>query len=80
MVIEMLSRFFLWSFVSNICLLILYGVLILTLHDWVYRMHSKWFKIPIERFDAIHYCLLGGYKSAIVILNLVPWIALQIVK
>ncbi|HEX9880027.1 MAG TPA: hypothetical protein VGB25_07530, partial [Candidatus Binatia bacterium] len=23
-------------------------------HDWLYRYHGKWFKLSVERFNAIH--------------------------
>jgi len=48
-------------------------------HDWMYRMHSKWFNIPVEKFDAIHYSGMAIFKIAILVFNLVPYLALRIV-
>ncbi|PKN88301.1 MAG: hypothetical protein CVU51_04370 [Deltaproteobacteria bacterium HGW-Deltaproteobacteria-1] len=40
------------------------------------KLHSRWFKIPVETFDAIHYAGLAIYKIAVIMLNLVPLIAI----
>ena len=48
-------------------------------HDWLYRVHSRWFGIPVERFDAIHYAAMAGFKLGIILFNLVPYFALRIV-
>ena len=32
-----------------------------------------------EHFDAIHYAGMAFYKLAVIVFNLVPWIALQLV-
>ena len=69
----------LWCFVINMGLL-LWWVLLLTLaHDWVYRMHSKWFNVSVEKFDAIHYAGTSFFKIIIFAFNLVPYLALLIV-
>jgi len=48
-------------------------------HDWMYRFHSKWFKISVEKFDAIHYGGMALFKTAVLLFNLVPYLALRIV-
>ena len=45
-------------------------------HDWLYRLHGRWFKLSVETFDAIHYAGLTVYKIGIFVLNLVPLVAL----
>ncbi len=47
--------------------------------DYIYRFHTRWFKIPPAEFDAIHYKAMAFYKMAIFLLNLVPYIALTII-
>ena len=49
-------------------------------HDWLFRMHTRWFKLPVETFDALNYAGVAVYKIGIVLLNLVPLIALHIVS
>ena len=44
----------------------------------MYKLHSRWFKIPFETFDAIHYAGLAVFKIAVLLFNLGPLIALWI--
>jgi hypothetical protein len=55
---------FLWS-----------GVFIFA-HDWMFRMHSRWFRLSVETFDGLNYAGLAVYKIGIILLNLVPLVAL----
>jgi len=48
-------------------------------HDWIYRFHSKWYQIPQDRFDAIHYAGMAFFKILILMFNLVPYLALRII-
>jgi hypothetical protein len=66
------------------CLGINYGILFIwfgifvLVHDSLYRIHSRWFRLSAESFDAIHYAGMSIYKVGILLLNLVPWLALCI--
>ena len=44
-------------------------------HDWMYRMHTRWFNLSVETFDALHYAGLSIYKIGILLLNLIPLVA-----
>jgi hypothetical protein len=48
-------------------------------HDWTYRMHSKWHKISVEKFDAANYAGMAFFKVFVFAFNLVPYLALRIV-
>jgi hypothetical protein len=67
------------------CAVINYGVLLvwflvfLLAHDWIYRLHSRWFHLSREQFDALHYAGMAIFKVGILLLNLVPYIALHLV-
>ena len=67
------------------CTLINYGILLFWFgmlvlqRDWVYRFHGRWFPLPRETFDAIHYGLMGIFKLGVFLFNLVPYIALRII-
>ena len=79
MTIEIVRDVLAWCAVINIGLL-LWWILFFTLaHDWVYRFHGKWFKLSLERFDAIHYAGMAFFKICIFLFNLVPYFALHIV-
>jgi len=69
----------LWCFVINMGLLLLWSLFLTLAHDWVYRMHSKWFNVSVEKFDAIHYAGISFFKIIIFAFNLVPYLALLIV-
>ena len=58
-------------------MLVWFGVFVYA-HDWMYRLHTRWFKLSVETFDALHYAGLSIYKMGIILLNLVPLIALYI--
>lgn len=59
-------------------LLIWFGVFVFA-HDWLYRMHSRWFKLSVETFDVVNYAGISIYKIGILLFNLVPLIALHFV-
>lgn len=68
------------------CLGINYGILVLCFlaftlgHDSLYRLHTRWFRISVGQFDAIHYAAMAiFYKVGVILLNLVPYLALRIV-
>jgi hypothetical protein len=77
--LEVLRSVLAWSTVINFGVLLWWFVFIAFAHDWVYRIHGKWFKMPVERFDAIHYAGIAFYKISILVFNLVPYLALRIV-
>jgi hypothetical protein len=46
---------------------------------WTIRIHGKFFKISVEQFDAMNYAMMGGYKPAIILFNVAPYLALRII-
>lgn len=44
----------------------------------LYRLHTRWFDIPRDKFDRIHYSLMGLFKIGIILFNLCPLIALHL--
>ncbi|MHC4996896.1 MAG: DUF6868 family protein [Planctomycetota bacterium] len=76
--IETLQAFLWWCAGINIALLLYWWAMFSLCHDFVYKMHSKWFKIDVERFDAIHYAGMTYFKITLFVFNLVPAIALMI--
>ena len=77
--IETVRAFFAWCSVINIGLLLWWALFIIFAHDWTYRMHTKWYKLTVEQFDAIHYGGMGLFKLGIFLFNLVPYFALRII-
>ena len=79
MTLEIVRNALLWCFVINMGLLLWWFLFLTFAHDWVYRMHSRWFKIPVEKFDAIHYAGMMFFKLCIFVFNVVPFCSLLIV-
>ena len=79
MTLETIRSTLAWCAVIDIVLLIWWFLFFTLAHDWTYRMHSKWFKLSVERFDAIHYAGMALFKISIWLFNLVPYFALRIV-
>jgi len=79
MTLEIIRDMLGWCIVMNWIVLAWWLLFFIIAHDWMYRIHSKWFKIPVETFDAIHYGGMGIFKAAILVFNLVPYLALRIV-
>jgi Family of unknown function (DUF6868) len=65
----------LWCVGINYAVLIVWFGVFVYCHDWMYRMHTRWFKLPVETFDAIHYAGMSVYKIGVILLNLVPLVA-----
>jgi hypothetical protein len=68
-----------WCVCLNYAVLFVWFGVFVFAHDWMYGMHGRWFKLPVETFDAIHYAGLAVYKIGIILLNLVPLVALCLV-
>ena len=79
MTIEQIRDVLAWCSVINIGLLLWWFPMFALAHDFVYRLHGKWFKLTVERFDAIHYAGMAFFKIGIFLLNIVPYLALRIV-
>lgn len=79
MTLETIRAALAWCSLINIVLL-LWWVLFFTLaHDWMYRMHRRWFNLSVDTFDAVHYAGMALFKVGIFLFNLVPYLSLRIV-
>lgn len=68
-----------WCTIINAALFILSAIMIMSTQNFVYSVHNKLFSIPREAFNVTIYSFLGLYKIAIIVFNLVPWLALLII-
>jgi len=78
MIINEIKYVLLWCTGLNYTVLFIWFGVFVFAHDWMYRMHGRWFKLSVETFDTIHYACLAIYKIGILLLNLVPLIALYL--
>jgi hypothetical protein len=79
MTIYTLGNFLLWCTVLNYVILILWFVVFCLAHEWMFKLHTRWFRLTATQFDAIHYGGMSVYKIGILLLNLAPLIALHFV-
>ena len=79
MSLELITDFFFWCFVINASLLMIWVLFMMFALDIVYKTQYKWFPISRESFSEIMYRFLGFYKLLILVFNLAPLIALQLV-
>ena len=79
MALETIRNMLAWCSVINLGLLLWWFLFFTLAHDWTYRLHGKWYNLPVETFDAIHYAGLALFKVGIFLFNLVPYLALRIV-
>ena len=78
MTVELLRGTLAWSAVLNIGILLWWFLFLTFAHDWVYKMHSKFYHIQREQFDAIHYSGMAFYKICTFTFFIVPYLALRI--
>lgn len=67
-----------WSLVFNWVILLVWFAALTLAHDRVYRLHTRWFALSRETFDAIHYGGMAVYKIGVLLLNLAPLVAILI--
>ena len=79
MSIAMARDALLWCALINYGLLVWWFLFFLLAHDGMYGLHSQWFHLSREQFDALHYAGMAIFKIGILLFNLVPYIALRIV-
>jgi hypothetical protein len=79
MTLETIRAFLGWCALINYAVLVIWFLVFLFAHDWMRKLHTRWFRLPAAHFDAIHYAGMGLYKLGIFLFNLVPYVALLIV-
>lgn len=71
-----LKSFLLYCTLINYVILLIWFAAFSLAHDRLHHLHSRWFRISVERFDALHYGGMAVYKIGVLLLNLTPLIAL----
>ena len=78
MTIEVTRRFLLWCTVIDYGVLLVWFLVFVTAHDWMQRLHGRWFRLSGGQFDALHYAGMSIFKIGIILFNLVPLVVLFI--
>ncbi len=74
-----IKEILLWSVGINYGILCIWFGAFWGAHDPIYRLHTRWFKLSVETFDAIHYAGMAAYKIGVLLFNVAPLVALFIV-
>lgn len=75
-----LQTFLGWCLVANYAILLVWFLFFVFAHDFMYRFHAKWFMLPVETFDAIHYAGLAFFKLLVIVFNLTPFVVLYLAE
>ena len=78
--IEMLGQFFLWCSIINLVASSLVFLVLKIGKNRVYKIHSKLFNISEEKSAEAIYTSMINYKTIIFVFNIIPYIAIQIIK
>jgi len=70
MTIEFTRNFLLWCTVINYGVLLVWFLVFVFAHDWMLRIHGRWFRLSRDQFDALHYAGMSIFKIGIILFNL----------
>jgi len=76
--LDVIAAILIRCFLGGMLLLVVWFAWFVFAGDWIYQIHSRWFQIPKQSFDAIHYAGMAVTKIAIILLFLLPWIAIKL--
>ncbi len=76
---EALTALFGWMSVISIGLLLFSTLAILSLRDWVTSLHGRMFDIDASDLHQSFFKYLAQFKIAVLVLNVVPYLAMRIV-
>jgi Family of unknown function (DUF6868) len=79
MTLEAVRSVLLWCTIIDYAIVTVWFLAFVAAHDWLMRLHGRWFHLTHEQFDALNYAGMAVMKIGIMLFNLVPLIALYIV-
>ncbi|MBL4744457.1 MAG: hypothetical protein JKX87_07515 [Cycloclasticus sp.] len=77
MTTELIQSFLGWCAVINYGLLVFWFLYFTLAHDFLYKLHNKWFDMSVEGFDSANYLCMGLYKLSIILFSLTPYLVLK---
>jgi hypothetical protein len=80
MTIETARSFFLWSSILNYVLLLIWVVVATVGRRSTFKLTARLFRVTPEQIDLLNVCGITLYKMGIFLFNIVPCVALYIVK
>ncbi len=68
-----------WTALLNIAVLMFWFLVFVFAHDFVLRLHGRWFELTRPQFDRIHYAGMAMFKLGNVLFFIAPYLALHII-
>jgi hypothetical protein len=76
-VLQTVATVLLWCFGLGLAVLLFWFGVIVLAGDFVYEVHSVFFDISREHFEAIHYLSITLVKTAVFMLFLFPYVGIR---
>ena len=76
--IDTLTTFLGWCTVINVVALAITSIMLMLMRNFIPRIHGRMFGVNKDDLPLTYVQYLGNYKIAIIVLNIVPYIALRI--
>lgn len=78
--IEEVREFLGWCTIINIALLAFSSIMVVALRGTIAKIHQKMFGLDEATVHQAYFRYLANYKVAIIVFNLVPYIALRLME
>lgn len=78
MTLELARTFLLYCTVVDYGILLIWFLAFVFAHELMIGLHSRWFHLRHDQFDALHYAGMSIFKVGIMLFNLVPFVALTV--
>ena len=78
--LEVLREFFGWCLMINLGIMVFSTVFLVLAGSWASNTHAKMFGLEATWIRQAYFTYLANYKIAVIVLNLVPWIALNLIS
>jgi hypothetical protein len=81
MTTDSVRTFLLWCTIIDYALLIVWFLVFVLAGERLFRLHGRWgFHFSRDQFDTLHYAGMSVYKIWILLFNLVPLVALSVLR
>ena len=78
--LQTLTTFLGWCSVINVIALLVASLMLVLMRNFVAGIHGKMFGVSKEQISLVYVHYLANYKIAIIVLNIVPYVALRIMS
>ena len=75
-----LTAFLGWCTLINIGLYAFTSIVLLGFREPIKKLHASLTGVPIERLNGLYFSYLANYKIALIVFNLVPYLALRMMS